>query len=77
MILSFFVGKRYYKIKYDLLNIFIYFSLAISIYFINIFIRELTDYYLIVNILMLIIFSLFIIKKEHISFKNLSIKSFF
>jgi O-antigen/teichoic acid export membrane protein len=77
MILSFFVGKRYYKIKYDLLNIFIYFGLAISIYFINIYIRELTDYYLIVNILMLIIFSMFIIKKEHISVKNLSLKSFF
>lgn len=77
MVLSFLIGRKYYKIEYDLLNIFFYFIIALSIYFVNIVIRELTDYYNFVNILLIVSFLITIIKKEKIDFKPLNLKSFF
>jgi len=76
MILSFFLGKKYYKIKYDLLNILIYFIIAISIYFVNIVTRELTDYYMFINVLLIVSFLIYITKKEKIDFKTINLKSF-
>ncbi|RLD75539.1 MAG: lipopolysaccharide biosynthesis protein [Bacteroidetes bacterium] len=73
MILSFLLGKRYYKIKYDLLNIFIYFIIALLIYLLNIVVRELMEYYIIINVLLIISFVLIVIKKEKISIKSLNI----
>lgn len=77
MVLSFWLGKKYYKIKYDLLNIFIYFGIAVGIYFFNLLFREITDYYLIINFFFIIAFSLYIYKRENIHIKSISFKSFF
>jgi len=77
MVLSFFIGRKYFKIKYDLLNIFLYFIIALSIYFTNLIIRDITEYYLLVNVLLIISFLIIIIKKEGIDFKTIHLKSFF
>ncbi len=74
MCISFVLGKRYYKIKYDLLNIFIYFMIALAIYFANVFIRELTEYYLFINVLLIISFVVIVLKKEKINIKSLNFR---
>ena len=72
IIFSFFLGKKYYKIKYDLLNILIYFIIAIAIYFINIFVRELTQYYLLINALLILSFFLIVIKSSSVKSMDLN-----
>ena len=67
IIISYFVGQKYYKIKYDLKNIGIYFSIAVSIFFIN----ELLNIQnfiiqLVTSTVFLLLFFAYCIKKEEI-----------
>lgn len=71
MVMSFILGKRYFKIKYDLLNILIYFIISLSIYFLNILFRNITDYYNVINTILLLSFILLIYKKERINLKSI------
>jgi len=71
MIVSFLIGKKYYPIKYDIKNILIYLIIAVIIYFVNILFRDLTNYYLILNFILLFIFLGLIIKKEKVKLKLL------
>jgi len=71
MLLSFFMGQKFYKIKYDLLNIAMYFVLAISIYFLNLLVRDVFNYYLVINFIFIIVFILVVIKKENIDIVKL------
>ncbi len=73
LILSYFLGQKHYKINYDLKNIFLYFIVALSIYFINVYIRQIFDYYLIVNVFLLLAFLFFIYKKENLSLNSFKI----
>lgn len=77
MIVSFLLCRKYYPIKYDIKNILLYFSLALIFYFINVFSRKITDYYLFLNFLWLIGFVFLFIKIEKINLKMiiLSLKS--
>ena len=67
MVLSYFLGKKYYPIKYDFKNLAIYLIIALSFYFINLLVRNLTDYYLVLNFILLFSFLVIIIKKEKIN----------
>ena len=67
MIVSYFIGKKHYFVNYDFKNISIYLILSLIIYFVNILFRDLTDYYLILNFILLFCFFGVIIKKEKIS----------
>ncbi len=71
MFLSFFLSRKFYKINYDIKNISLYFIIALTIYFINIYIKQVFNYYLIINIFMVLVFLFFIIKKEGIRMKRL------
>ncbi|MGD9991950.1 MAG: oligosaccharide flippase family protein [Salinivirgaceae bacterium] len=68
MLLSFFYGRKYYKVVYDLKAILSYFSIALVLFFINWFFSFDTDF---LNILkgsvLFIIFLWVIIKKEGLS----------
>jgi hypothetical protein len=68
MLLSFFYGRKYYKVVYDLKSLLSYFSIALFLFFINMFLSFSNDF---LNILkgsaLFIIFLLVIIKKEGLS----------
>jgi hypothetical protein len=66
MFLSFFLGRKYYPIHYDLMNILLYFVVALSIYFVNLYLRKVFDYYIVINIFMILGFFFFVYKKEKI-----------
>ncbi|MBN1253010.1 MAG: polysaccharide biosynthesis C-terminal domain-containing protein [Bacteroidales bacterium] len=65
MLLSYYYGNKHYYIEYDLKNIFIYLIIALLIYFLNLLLRYLIDYYIILNILLLFSFFVFVLKKEN------------
>jgi len=67
MIVSFLIGKKHYPIKYDIKNILIYMIIALIIYIVNILFRDLTNYYLILNFMLLFSFFGVIIKKEKVN----------
>jgi len=71
MFLSYFLSRKYYKINYDIKNISLYFIVALIIYFINVYIKQVIDYYLLINVFMLIGFLFFIIRKEGIRMRRL------
>ncbi|PKP08579.1 MAG: polysaccharide biosynthesis protein [Bacteroidetes bacterium HGW-Bacteroidetes-4] len=68
MLLSFFYGRKYYKVIYDLKSLLSYFSIALFLFFIDLFLSFDIDF---LNILkgsvLFIIFLLVIIKKEGLS----------
>lgn len=70
MIVSFILEKRNFNIPYDYLAIFIYFATAILFYFINVYMRLFTEYYIILNFLMIFAFVFIFLRKEKI---NLSV----
>jgi len=71
MLISFILLKKYYPIKYDFTKIFTYFGSAIAIYFVNIYLRKVTEYYLFLNFLFIISFIYLFIKLEGINIKSL------
>ncbi len=77
MLMSFIIGRRYYRIKYDLLNILFYFILALGIYFLNTILRKYIEYYIFLNLFLVIIFLITIIRRERIDLGNFDLKSFF
>lgn len=65
LLLSFLIGRRYYKIPYNFGKMFIYFSFALSLYFISeIFKTEKVHINIMLNSLLLIIFIGFLQVKE-------------
>ncbi|MCF6239781.1 MAG: polysaccharide biosynthesis C-terminal domain-containing protein [Bacteroidales bacterium] len=70
VLLSFFLSRKYYKINYDIKNISLYFMLALVIYFINLYIKQVFDLYLVINVLMIISFLFFIYKREGFLLSN-------
>ncbi len=68
MLLSYFYGRKYYKVVYDLKSLFTYFSIALLLFFINMFLSFDNDF---LNILkgsvLFIIFLLIVIKREGLS----------
>jgi O-antigen/teichoic acid export membrane protein len=71
LVVSFILEKRNFAIPYDYLSIALYFGCALSFYFINYYARIFTEYYLILNILMIFAFIYIFIKKEKIDFLNI------
>jgi O-antigen/teichoic acid export membrane protein len=71
MFVSFWLGNKYYPIKYNYLKVLLYFSTAICIYFLNLYLRSSFNYYLVVNLLMIILFFALFIYVEKISLGNL------
>lgn len=71
MFMSFCLSRKYYKIDYDIKNISFYFILALMIYFLNLYIKQVFDYYLFINVFMIMGFLFFIYKKEGIRIKRL------
>lgn len=53
MVVSYFLGSKSFYIAYDLKRIFLYFSVALVFYFLNIYFRKVTDYYLFLNFIMI------------------------
>jgi len=74
MLISFALLRKHYPIKYDLRKVFIYFASALCIYFVNIYLRKVTEYYLFLNFLLIISFVFLFIKLESINIQN-AIKS--
>jgi len=70
MIISYFLSRKYYRIEYDLKNIFIYFIVALSVYFVSLYIKQFTPYYLIVNVFLIAGFLFFVYKKEKINIRQ-------
>ncbi len=73
IILSFLLGRRYYLIKYDLKDILLYFSVALFVYFVSVYIKQVFDYYLVINLFLIIGFLYFVYRKEKISFSAINI----
>lgn len=67
MLLSFTLMKKHFPISYNIKKIGIYFSLAFIIYFLNIYLRQITDNYLILNFLLIAVYLLIIVKIEKIN----------
>lgn len=67
MLLSFVLMKKHFPIIYNIKKIGLYFSVAFVIYFINIYLRQIIDYYLILNFLLLGIYLITIVKIEKIN----------
>ncbi|MCK5169019.1 MAG: lipopolysaccharide biosynthesis protein, partial [Bacteroidales bacterium] len=66
-IISYFMGQKFFKIKYDLKNIGIYFTLAIALYLLNT-ILDINKFYLqmIISSILIIVFIIFVVKKENL-----------
>ncbi|MBN2348283.1 MAG: oligosaccharide flippase family protein [Bacteroidales bacterium] len=74
VILSFFIGKRYYKIYYDFKRMFEYLFISFGLIFLNYLINvDILIYKLLINSVLLIVFGLYIVKRENINVKNLSV----
>ena len=71
MLISFALLSKHYPIKYDLRKIFIYFVTALCIYFVNIYLRKVTEYYLFLNFLFIISFVYLFVKLEKINIRSL------
>ncbi len=68
LILSYFLGRKYYKIDYDIKNIIFYIVLGVIIFFINILIKtENIVYNLIISSVLFIPFIYFIEKREKLT----------
>lgn len=67
VIISYFMGQKFFKIKYDLKNIGIYFTLAIALYLLNT-ILDINKFYLqmIISSILIIVFIIFVVKKENL-----------
>ncbi|HBX53450.1 MAG TPA: polysaccharide biosynthesis protein [Bacteroidales bacterium] len=67
MILSYFMGQKYYKIKYDLKTIFIYIGVAVGFFFLAAYLRT-TNFWLNIGFgtMLLLIFILFVVWKENL-----------
>jgi len=67
IIVTYFMGQKYYKINYDLKNISIYFAVAIVIYMVNRLLAiDSFNLQLIVSTIFVMIYALFIYKKEDV-----------
>ena len=63
--LSYFLGRKYYRIDYDIKRIILYILIGLSIYFINLLIKtEILIYNIIIGTMLLLPFIYFIEKKE-------------
>jgi len=72
MILSYFLGQKHFKVKYNLYDIFIYFTIALLIYFISTKINfDTKTLSLGINTILLISFVVFIFLKEKINIKQI------
>jgi O-antigen/teichoic acid export membrane protein len=69
MLLSLYLGSRYYKINYPYRSVLLYFALALSLYFASTKISISTTWiHLSVNTVLIGIFIIFVLLKEHIIF---------
>ncbi len=71
MIVSYVLLQKYYPIKYDLRKIFIYIVVAVIIFFINVYLRNITNYYNLINVLLFTIFIFLFAKMEKLEIKAL------
>jgi O-antigen/teichoic acid export membrane protein len=67
MLISYAFMRKHYTIVYDLRNILIYFTIALLFYFVNVYLREVTEYYLFLNLLLMSSFVFLIIRKEKVN----------
>ncbi len=74
MIISYFLGRKYYKVDYPLKDIFIYFVLAATIYIASLFneFEGLFAYF--INTVLILGFVLFVLIKENLLYRLLRIK---
>ncbi|MFN8256451.1 MAG: polysaccharide biosynthesis C-terminal domain-containing protein [Bacteroidales bacterium] len=71
MFVSFWLGNKYYPIKYNYLKVFAYFLIAICIYLINLYLRNTISYYLVANLFMIMLFLALFIYIEKFNLSNL------
>jgi O-antigen/teichoic acid export membrane protein len=78
MLVSFLLEKKYFAIPYDYFSIAFYFGIAFILYFISYLAKLFTEYYLILNFLLIFAFLYVIIKKENIKLSAIlvSLKNF-
>ncbi len=70
MLVSLFLGNRYFPVPYQYYKILSYFALAIIIYVLNLFLRNITDYYLFWNFLFLVFYAYIFTTIEKINVRN-------
>jgi O-antigen/teichoic acid export membrane protein len=71
MVVSFILEKKYFAIPYDYFSIAFYFAIAFVLYFISYCVKLFTEYYLILNFLLIFAFVYIFIKKEKIKLKSI------
>lgn len=74
MVFAFILEKRNFNIHYDYQSIALYFFSALLIFVINLFLRSITDYYLIFNVLLVILYVFIFMKVENIRIKAFLLK---
>jgi O-antigen/teichoic acid export membrane protein len=72
MLISFSLLRKHFPIKYDLKGIFIYFFVALTFYTVNVYLRKVTEYYLILNFVFILSFVFLCVNREQINIKNLA-----
>ncbi len=72
MIVSYILLQKYYPIKYDLKRISVYIISALVLFFANVYLRQVTDYYIVFNVLFVIVFISLFVKLEIGSWKFVS-----
>ncbi len=72
MLISFALLRKHFPIKYDLKGIFIYIFVALTFYAVNIYLRRVTEYYLILNFVFMLSFVLLLVKKEQFNIRNIA-----
>lgn len=73
MILSYFVGKRYYKVDYDVGNIFIYTLVAISMFVLHTIFKDFYNINLVLGSFLFVGFLMFVIKREKLNILDLKL----
>lgn len=73
MIISYFLGQKYYKIKYDLISILGYFILAVAIYIVSRYIK-IDDLPLKtgINTMLILLFVIIVFLKEKLAFRKIA-----
>jgi O-antigen/teichoic acid export membrane protein len=71
MVVSFILERKHFKIPYDFKAIGLYFTVALSFYFLNVLFRSLAEWYLFVNFFLIMFFIFIFVKKEQLDIKHI------
>lgn len=67
MVVSYLLENKYFSIPYDYKSIGFYFSIALLFYFVNYFLKIVSEYYVYINILLIFAYLYIFIKKENLN----------